>query len=96
MDASTRKQWLIQLARGLEYLHNKGYIHRDVNPRNILFKGDKLKIGDFRVIQRSEVEGNTKLGSLRYKSPEVANMFASRERASNEDYHTPAADIWYV
>ena len=37
-----------QIVRGLNYIHNKGITHRDLNPRNIFItRHDVVKIGDF-------------------------------------------------
>jgi eukaryotic-like serine/threonine-protein kinase len=38
-----------QIASGLNYIHKNGYIHKDVNPTNILisYSLDKIKISDF-------------------------------------------------
>lgn len=41
-------QYLDELIQGLKYIHNKGYIHRDLNPNNIFIGYDnRIKIGDF-------------------------------------------------
>ncbi len=41
-------QVLVQIARGLNYLHDKQYVHRDIKPGNILVMSDgQLKIADF-------------------------------------------------
>ncbi|XP_025191092.1 MAPK/MAK/MRK overlapping kinase-like [Melanaphis sacchari] len=43
------KTYMYQMLEGLRYLHENGFIHRDVKPENILLRSrDKLlKIGDF-------------------------------------------------
>ena len=63
-----------------------------------MIKDGHIKIGDFRVIQILGREGNTRLGSIRYKSPELANLILLADTNTNQDgvrsYYTPAADIW--
>ena len=40
--------WLAQVADGLAYFHEKGYVHRDVKPQNIVISGDgTAKVIDF-------------------------------------------------
>jgi serine/threonine protein kinase len=39
--------------RGIEHLHKKGYVHRDVKPENILLRGDLCKVADFGLARES-------------------------------------------
>lgn len=74
-------KWTIQAAQGLEELHSKKIIHRDVKPANIfLSKDDKIKLGDLG-IAKSLDEYSVKLqsysgefsivGGPLYMSPEI-------------------------
>jgi serine/threonine-protein kinase len=67
-----------QVALGLEHLHRKGLIHRDVNPRNILVTRDGIaKLADLGLAvdlaeeERVTREGAT-VGTLDYLAPEQA------------------------
>lgn len=37
MPPSSLKEWLLNIAKALDFIHTQGYIHRDVKPANILF-----------------------------------------------------------
>ncbi|KAI9353409.1 kinase-like domain-containing protein [Zopfochytrium polystomum] len=41
------KGYMLQICRGLEYMHSKGIFHRDIKPENILIKDHTIKIADF-------------------------------------------------
>lgn len=55
MDKPNRKvnsielyEFLVQIMEGLEHIHSKGIIHRDMKPENIFITNEKkIKIGDF-------------------------------------------------
>uniref|UniRef100_A0AC35TNJ1 Non-specific serine/threonine protein kinase n=1 Tax=Rhabditophanes sp. KR3021 TaxID=114890 RepID=A0AC35TNJ1_9BILA len=50
LSTNVNEIWRIfrEIADGLSYLHNQGFIHRDIKPMNIfLSSGNKIKIGDF-------------------------------------------------
>ncbi len=65
-----------QISEGLAYAHERGVVHRDIKPPNIMvLDGGLVKITDFGIARRrsSEVQTQTGmlLGSPRYMSPEV-------------------------
>ena len=67
---------IAQIADGLGYAHERGVVHRDVKPANIMVLQDgQAKITDFGIarMRHSEVKTQTgiMLGSPRYMSPEI-------------------------
>lgn len=67
------KAWLIMILKGLNEIHKKFMIHRDVKPNNILFKEDgTLKLADFGLC-RSIVNKTmtTQVVTRWYRPPEL-------------------------
>ncbi|HBT96147.1 MAG TPA: hypothetical protein DEB25_00105 [Desulfobulbaceae bacterium] len=65
----------IQTARGLDYAHANGVLHRDIKPDNILLRaGGDVKIADFGIsasfTPADTATGHTISGTRRYCSPE--------------------------
>ncbi|KAJ3160363.1 Suppressor of Sensor Kinase (SLN1) [Geranomyces michiganensis] len=79
-DEQVTKVYSKQMLRGLEYLHEKGIVHRDVKPANTLLGQEgQIKYVDFGAskiykTQKTVVvngEANTLVGTPHYIAPEV-------------------------
>lgn len=70
---------MLQLCKGLESMHIKGFMHRDLKPQNILINKTKpeapvLKIADLGLGRTHSLpiqELTHEIGSLHYRPPEV-------------------------
>ena len=65
---------MVQLTRGVEYLHRNSILHKDLKPANILFEQNILKIADLgvsRELLRGERVGDTIKYTKEYASPEL-------------------------
>ena len=58
LTISERATLIMQILRALEYIHSKGYLHRDICPKNILIKkyDDTIvvKLSDFGLVKEEE------------------------------------------
>ncbi|MDH5546755.1 MAG: protein kinase [Gammaproteobacteria bacterium] len=67
----------LQTAKGLEYAHQFGIVHRDIKPQNIMLdKNGKVKLTDFGIVAAADEANLTMVGQVigtpRYMSPEQA------------------------
>ncbi|XP_061442536.1 serine/threonine-protein kinase Nek11 isoform X5 [Rhineura floridana] len=67
-------EWFIQLLLGVNYMHERRILHRDLTAKNIFLKNNLLKIGDFgvsRLLMGSCDLATTFTGTPFYMSPEA-------------------------
>lgn len=91
MDNDLAHKYFCQLIGGVEYLHSKGIVHRDVKPENLLLNdSDQIKIADFGLATLFQYRGNERMltspcGTAPYVAPEVL---------SKSEYKAQPTDIW--
>ena len=78
--------FIMQILAALQHAHDKGIVHRDVKPQNIMLLADgSIKMMDFGIARFSRSESHTitdkAIGSVHYISPEQARGNATDVRA---------------
>lgn len=78
--------FMTQILRAVQHAHDKGIVHRDIKPQNIiLLPNGTLKVTDFGIARFSRSETKTlteqAIGSVHYIAPEQAKGEQTDERA---------------
>ncbi|GHT32228.1 serine/threonine protein kinase [Planctomycetales bacterium] len=83
--AGARLYYIRQAAEALEEVHNKGFIHRDICPRNLLFVGDGtvMKLIDFGLTVPNKspfTDPGNRTGTANYMAPELVRRRKTDQR----------------
>ena len=75
----------VQILRALQHAHDKGIVHRDIKPHNIMLLQDgTIKVMDFGIARfardERKITTNKAIGSVHYISPEQARGEATDEK----------------
>ncbi|KAK1760822.1 hypothetical protein QBC47DRAFT_15275 [Echria macrotheca] len=90
LDPAQRKHLALQLFQGLDYLHTRGVLHRDIKAANILVSNEGiLKLADFGLARfyakHHQLDYTNRVITIWYRSPELL---------LGETRYGPAVDIW--
>lgn len=90
LDHAQKKDLAKQLFEGLNYLHTRGVLHRDIKAANILVSNTGLlKLADFGLARfyakRAKLDYTNRVITIWYRSPELL---------LGETQYGPAVDIW--
>ena len=94
--------YIRQVSSGLEHAHERGVIHRDIKPQNLLLTADQhtLKIADFGVAKIEATDGAiTRVGTDIYAAPEhhplrQTGPLDTAALTLPDRQLTPAADVY--
>jgi len=94
LDADEVRQLRDRLADGLAVAHDKGVVHRDISPDNVILPGGdlgKAKIIDFGISKAIDPEvktiiGDDFAGKFSYVSPEQLGMFGGQIDGRSDIY----------
>lgn len=90
LSVSECRYCVYQILKGMNHIHQKGIVHRDVKLANILIDGDmQMKICDFGLAileTDAHLEAHTLCGTTNYLAPEVVNRSGFERRS----------DIWAI
>ncbi|MBE6853668.1 MAG: Stk1 family PASTA domain-containing Ser/Thr kinase [Ruminococcus sp.] len=86
LEWDTAAFFMEQILKALGHAHEKGIVHRDVKPQNIMLLPDgTIKVMDFGIAKFAREEGLTTtaqaIGSVHYISPEQARSDATDEKS---------------
>ncbi|TKR77204.1 hypothetical protein L596_018218 [Steinernema carpocapsae] len=86
IPVNERMNMCLDAALGIDYVHRKGLVHRDIAARNCLYGNKSLKISDFGLSKKGKkvMLTTNERAPVRSIAPEV---FLTQT-------YTPAADVW--
>lgn len=96
-DWSTKKRIAHEIARGLEYIHHEGILHRDLKSANVLLSQHmEVKLADFGLAKvksmSSSKSGGSFKGTMRWAAPEL--FFSTPMYSAKSDMYALGMVMW--
>ncbi len=76
LSFKTLLQWFITIAKGIQCMHDNGYVHLDIKPRNITIYNNEAKLIDFGLANYiDDINSIEQLGGTEhYMAPEISDI----------------------
>lgn len=91
---------IAQALDGLAFLHEWGFVHRDIKPPNILLDGEdgafRIKVCDFGLAKNFERAGLTRLGLTNPGDIRGTYPFMPREQVTDAKMAKPVSDVFSI
>jgi pSer/pThr/pTyr-binding forkhead associated (FHA) protein len=94
LSLSQAKPIILGALGGLAYAHDRGFVHRDLKPQNILLSRSEARLSDFglsKSFQQAGLTGLTLTGGFA-----GTPHFMPREQIINFKYVKPVSDVWSI
>jgi hypothetical protein len=76
------RDWFLQVARAVSYLHDHAVIHRDIKPGNVFVEHGVLKLGDYglsKTVSATSLTQSANVGTVYYMAPEVGKGACTKQ-----------------
>jgi len=98
LDWGIRYQMSIEMSLGLEYLHDRNILHRDIKSLNVLLKNGHAKLSDFgqsRIkIASTSGKSASSIGTVRWKAPELFKR--GNQYTQQSDIYSLGMTFWEI
>lgn len=82
LSAEQARDWFLQVAGAVSYLHDHAVIHRDIKPGNIFVEHGLLKLGDYglsKTVSSATLTQSANVGTVYYMAPEVGRGSCTKQ-----------------